>query len=160
MSTRADIWLYSPDWPLLWLLGSLNLSLWKNHHHQQTWLCFWTFLPLLSPPPTTPSNCQTRDRKWHPYKDTHYLLRVDSHCFEFSPGLLLAKTCNSFYSLYLFKQDRCFSAKSLMDLGKLLNACAVYILVGEGAWQSFHEYGYLKQKLSTEEHFFYPVHVL
>lgn len=47
-----------------------------------------------------------------------------------------------------------------MDLGKLLNAYAVYILVGEGAWQSFHEYGYLKQKLSTEEHFFYPVHVL
>lgn len=74
--------------------------------------------------------------------DTHYLSRVGSDCFEFSPGLLLASTCNSLYSLYLFKQDRSFNAESLMDMGKLLKGsadCLFFFFFL--AWHDFYEYG-------------------
>lgn len=54
----------------------------------------------------------------------HMFLRVGSVCVESSPGLSLASTCDSLYSLYLFKQDRRFNAESLMDVGKLWKACA------------------------------------
>lgn len=124
MSMRPDIWLYSPDWPVLWLLESLTWICEKRYYHQAP-LCFFTFLPHRSPQPLPlPHIFQTRNIKWHPYMDTHYLSRVGSDCFEFSPGLLLASTCNSLYSLYLFKQDRSFNAESLMDMGKLLKGSA------------------------------------
>lgn len=78
----------------------------------------------------------------------HMFLRVGSVCVESSPGLSLASTCDSLYSLYLFKQDRRFNAESLMDVGKLWKACADCHFFFFLAWHYFHAHGLAKVESS------------
>lgn len=145
---RPDTWLYSPDWPVLWLLGRWTCVREKDMTTHSTLLFFFFFTFLFLPkPPLLHRIFQTTNTKWFPYQGAHSLLGAGSVYTEFGPGLLLASTCHSLCELCLFKPDRSFRAEPLMDVGKLLKACVDCLFfffwgVEWGlAWHHCHEYG-------------------